>query len=397
MGVAVGNAYGALMLFGHELAHGAMVRSRRAQNALLYLTGLIFCLPPGFWRVWHHTAHHAHTNVPDRDPDNFGTFEGFRPTPMRRLLMKFAPGSGHWLSGAYLFTFFTVHSQWVLWAKSRDWGWSVADRRRAMAESLGMAAWWVGFGYTLGWWAAVVAVLIPMAVANAVIMSYIVTNHLLRPLSARRNTLATTMSVRTWRVLDLLHFHFSHHVEHHLFPGMSGRLPARPACPPPASPRAVLGPPSPTGSVGLVPDPATVHPHDFPDRPRRAAAGRHRGHRTGPPRRPASGAYGRRLRMLKAAFDYLCSRVPGVPFAVEFWDGTRRVYGPGEPRFTLRLLDRGACARVLLNPGVRFLDAYVAGAIDIAGDVREAFRALAGRRPRGGSGRPAGSGLGPAG
>ena len=28
------------------------------------------------------------------------------------------------------------------------------------------------------------------------------------------------MSVRAWRWIDPLHFHFSHHVEHHLFPKM---------------------------------------------------------------------------------------------------------------------------------------------------------------------------------
>jgi fatty acid desaturase len=30
------------------------------------------------------------------------------------------------------------------------------------------------------------------------------------------------MSVRTLSLLDRLHFRFSHHVEHHLFPAMSG-------------------------------------------------------------------------------------------------------------------------------------------------------------------------------
>jgi hypothetical protein len=31
------------------------------------------------------------------------------------------------------------------------------------------------------------------------------------------------MSVRTLAMLDMLHFHFSHHVEHHLFPAMCGK------------------------------------------------------------------------------------------------------------------------------------------------------------------------------
>src|SRR5690349_10838541 len=44
IGVVVGNLYAVLMFFGHELAHGAMVRSQRMQHICLFATGLIFCL-----------------------------------------------------------------------------------------------------------------------------------------------------------------------------------------------------------------------------------------------------------------------------------------------------------------------------------------------------------------
>jgi hypothetical protein len=37
------------------------------------------------------------------------------------------------------------------------------------------------------------------------------------------DSLSTTMSVSTFRVVDWLLFNFSHHVEHHLFPSMSPR------------------------------------------------------------------------------------------------------------------------------------------------------------------------------
>jgi fatty acid desaturase len=57
-------------------------------------------------------------------------------------------------------------------------------------------------------------------IANLGVMAYIVTNHMLRPLSAERDSLTTSMSVTAPPILDWLHFHFSHHVEHHLFPAM---------------------------------------------------------------------------------------------------------------------------------------------------------------------------------
>jgi hypothetical protein len=43
---------------------------------------------------------------------------------------------------------------------------------------------------------------------------------MVRPLTEETDTLATTMSVTTVKLLDRMHFHFSHHVEHHLFPAM---------------------------------------------------------------------------------------------------------------------------------------------------------------------------------
>ena len=79
---------------------------------------------------------------------------------------------------------------------------------------------WAIIAYLSGWPAACYVVAIPMVVANAIVMSYIITNHWVRPLCLRRDTLATSMSVRTWPVIDRIHFHFSHHVEHHLFPAL---------------------------------------------------------------------------------------------------------------------------------------------------------------------------------
>jgi fatty acid desaturase len=46
---------------------------------------------------------------------------------------------------------------------------------------------------------------------------------MLRPLSERAATLSTTLSLSSPRWLDAIHLHFSHHVEHHLFPTLSHR------------------------------------------------------------------------------------------------------------------------------------------------------------------------------
>jgi fatty acid desaturase len=217
----LGNLYGSFFFFGHEMAHGGMLRSRRAQDGFLFLTFLVYGLSPHLWRVWHHQAHHAHANLEDRDPDNFGTLAEFLRTPATRFFTRFAPGSRHWLSALYLFSFFTVHTQSILWKKSHRPEFVRLHRRRAEAETGLMMAFWLALGTAIGPQASLYVIVLPMMGANFVILSYIVTNHMMRPLSPHRDTLGTTMSVTTLGWLDRIHFHFSHHVEHHLFPTLS--------------------------------------------------------------------------------------------------------------------------------------------------------------------------------
>src|SRR6266849_6238674 len=135
---------------------------------------------------------------------------------------KVGPGSGHWLSIIYFPTWFTILSQGVLWAKSRRLaGFAPLKRARAGADSALMAALWIALGAWLGAYRSLITILIPMMTANAVAISYISTNHLLRPQVDRSDVLASSMSVTTYRWLDRLHFNFSHHVEHHLLPSMN--------------------------------------------------------------------------------------------------------------------------------------------------------------------------------
>jgi fatty acid desaturase len=219
----VGSLYASMFFFGHEVGHGAVVQSYRLRHAILYITGFIYCLSPHLWMVWHNRVHHGYTNVPEHDPDTFGTLEEFRVRRFSQVLAKFAPGSGHWLSTLYLLTFFTLQAQGVLWVNSFRPSFRGFTRRRAIVESAAMVALWIGMGITAGSRGALLAVVIPMVMANFVIMSYVVTQHMLRPLADGADSLRTTMSVSTFRVLDLLFFNNSHHAEHHLFPSMSPR------------------------------------------------------------------------------------------------------------------------------------------------------------------------------
>ena len=142
-------------------------------------------------------------------------------------MARLGPGSGYWMSYLFLFYWFTFHAQVALWIQSvnaKAFLMFRLDRRRAMIDSALMLAFWISLSWLLGARAALFAVWLPMAVANFVVMSYIATNHFLRPQSEGYDPVHDSMSVDTHPLIDLLHLNFSRHVEHHLFPAMSPRF-----------------------------------------------------------------------------------------------------------------------------------------------------------------------------
>jgi hypothetical protein len=64
---------------------------------------------------------------------------------------------------------------------------------------------------------------LPLLVANAIIMSFILTNHSLSPHTVVNDPLANSLSLALPRFFDWLTLGFGLHVEHHLFPAVSGR------------------------------------------------------------------------------------------------------------------------------------------------------------------------------
>jgi fatty acid desaturase len=65
---------------------------------------------------------------------------------------------------------------------------------------------------------------VPVVIANAVVMSYIATNHFLNSLTDVNDPLVNSLSVTGPRWLEILHLNFGYHVEHHIFPTMSSRF-----------------------------------------------------------------------------------------------------------------------------------------------------------------------------
>ena len=220
--LVLGQTLAASGFLAHEVLHGAVVRNRRLQSVLGGIGFLPMGISPGLWRVWHNQMHHAHANR-GSDPDAFGTLRRYRRARSTRMVVPLAPGSGNPLSFLFLGYWFVFHGQVVLWLQSsRVRGFARLHRPRAMAAAVAVFVAWVAIAIAAGPARAVFAVVVPLVVANAITMGYIATNHFMRPMATSNDPLDNSMSVKTRRVIDRLHFNFSHHVEHHLFPTMSG-------------------------------------------------------------------------------------------------------------------------------------------------------------------------------
>ena len=93
----------------------------------------------------------------------------------------------------------------------------------AIAETVAGVAVWATVAVLVGLVSFLFVFVIPLLVANVIVMSFILTNHALSPRVEINDPLVTGLSVTTPRWLEWITLQFGYHVEHHLFPAMSSR------------------------------------------------------------------------------------------------------------------------------------------------------------------------------
>ncbi|MCB9621900.1 MAG: fatty acid desaturase [Sandaracinus sp.] len=219
----------------HELGHGAgrLPRGLRAAFVQLGWLPAIFATPTVQSRA-HNQKHHKEENG-RFDPDRRLTRGEILAAKGENVVPWIFPSSAHPVSGA-LFGFavsvFGYHTSLFAHSVFRtgqlyDVKLSDAQRRRVLAEGALSAATQLGLFAASGFSGAMALYLACTYFVGASLAgAYIATNHLLCglvPDASRSDVLATTVSLRVPKWVDVLHLHFSHHVEHHLFPGASYR------------------------------------------------------------------------------------------------------------------------------------------------------------------------------
>jgi fatty acid desaturase len=211
---------------GHENLHRSVFRSRFWESVVGAIGVSPFLITPGVWRAWHVHAHHANTNAPGRDPDCLRTVEAHAQSRFARFIHAVSPGSGHPLSFVAFFVLLTFEGQLFLWYYSGrpEYRHIPMNRARERVLTLLVIAGWVALGARLGLEASFWAIALPMLTANFTLLCYIATNHWLSPATPdENNPFLNSLSTTTHPLFDWIHFNFSYHQEHHLFPGMSGR------------------------------------------------------------------------------------------------------------------------------------------------------------------------------
>ncbi len=223
----LGHSIGCLAFVGHEMLHGSILRNK---TLIKLIGGICFCpwgLPPGAWARWHNQIHHNHTNDPFQDPDCWGKEINFRHSKIARFIEGFSPGSGKPRSVLFLFVFFTFKVYFVLFLLPQFFP-STSEKWISRGYFVSIQALCVSGASLAGWQGLLFLYFLPMATANFLIMSYIITNHSLNRLTEDENDcLANSLTVRSPSAVEWLHMNFNFHTEHHLFPSMSPRFAPR--------------------------------------------------------------------------------------------------------------------------------------------------------------------------
>ncbi|MEJ7602105.1 MAG: fatty acid desaturase [Kofleriaceae bacterium] len=223
LAIVIGVGFSCLTFIAHEALHGGIVRNKPLKYVLGFIGFFPFMVSPRLWVAWHDRVHHANANLTD-DPDMYPTLETYNTdTQIRWFVNAFSLGGRRKRGILSLIFGFTVQGANQSFNATTRGFLSRRERWFALAESASSLVFWATVAALVGFVPFVFIYVMPLLIANLMVMSFILTNHSLSPRVAINDPLVSGLSVTSPRWFDWLTLGFGYHVEHHLFPSMSSR------------------------------------------------------------------------------------------------------------------------------------------------------------------------------
>lgn len=164
-------------------------------------------------------SHHANTQHEINDPDAWMSFEQFSNRPFIKYIYKLPLWFRSLFSFSALSISFTLHGTRMFFIYVKEF-----KRQKSIKLWIQfILPWiiWIGLFFLVETDKWIFSYLLPFLIGNFIVMCYISSNHRLNPLVPINDPLVNSLSVTVPKWLDVLHFNFSYHTEHHLFPGMN--------------------------------------------------------------------------------------------------------------------------------------------------------------------------------
>ena len=234
LSLIMGNSIVICLFASHDMMHGSTIQQPRWRYLLSFLALSLLWMPPTLWKSVHNHKHHTETNAIS-DPDRM-YLVGQNDTWGKWIQNLFVPSSQ--VNWAFLMlgmaTSWVVHTfrhlTSILLFNHDEVDFVPApvvvspQKRRTIAIEL-VAIVLVHLGILTYLKFSILAVLLgyilPLSIGYAGVMFYIYTNHFLCPMTDINDPLVNSVSLRMPNIFDLLHFNFSYHTEHHLFPSIN--------------------------------------------------------------------------------------------------------------------------------------------------------------------------------
>lgn len=229
--VVIGHSIACLGLYAHDLSHKTILPGGALLRFVETLVWAVVVVPATMWRKVHNATHHHETNTIG-DPDRwFLVSERSIVTTLYNKVFYPNRDGIRWNPIVWLhFPMYVVRNV-IAALGTRGYKpsfvpakpvYSTAQKFSITFEVLLIVAYQAGvfafleFDGAKWMWASLVA----YGITTAIVMGYIITNHSLNPLCEHTDPLTGSTTVEVPGFVDMIHSHFSHHTEHHLFPGM---------------------------------------------------------------------------------------------------------------------------------------------------------------------------------